>query len=345
MAHRAGHGPVACLALSAVVGMILGGCGGAAAPRSGRSTGPTGPLPSSSVKAAPPPSASASPSPAAPAAACGTTPVPPGITRQTLVAQGVVRSYLLAVPVATGGPPPPLVVALHGYGGSAAQFAAYTGLPTAGLAAHVIVVTPDGVGGRWNFVRRPAVGPDDVDFLTTLLAAVRRLACYDTGHVVVAGYSDGADMADTFGCARPGLVAAVYGVAPSIAPVSCPRPPATVVEVHGTADPIVPFNGGGGDRPFPFQGTEAQQVSGRMQIWAARDGCTGGPLQRAVAGGVYAEQWACPAGRQLGLLVVQGGGHTWPGAAPVPALGATTEAISANAEVIALADHPHQLPW
>ncbi|MGH9071024.1 MAG: alpha/beta hydrolase family esterase [Acidimicrobiales bacterium] len=256
------------------------------------------------------------------------------------------RTYLLEVPTAaTTGSYLPLVVSFHGYGKTAAEQEAYTQLSAHALHQGVYVITPDGLRDQWNFVRRPTVGASDTKFISSLLASLSQRICYDPHRVVATGISDGADMANTLACAYPGLVAAVFAVAPSIDSQACRRPAASMIEVHGTADPIVPFYGGGGDRPYPFQGTEAVPTYSRVARWATLDHCASGPTQDAVASGVRLEAYSCPSGRQVGLYVIAGGGHTWPGASPIPSLGPTSTAVSADQAVIALAKDPDHLPW
>ena len=244
------------------------------------------------------------------------------------------RSYLLAIPPQGG--PRPVVINFHGYQQSARQQDGYTGLSAAGTRAGFVVLTPDGYRGQWNFVRRAAVGPDDVTFTEAMLADASRQACLDPHHVGATGISDGADMADTLACALPGRISAVIPVAPSVFPLTGCTPPVNYLEIHGTADPIVPYGGGGGDRPPPFEGTEAQAVAARFLRWAQLDGC-GAATQHALVAGVTVSEANCPTGRQVQLVTIEGGGHTWPSAVgppPVAGLGVTTTAVSADVLVL-----------
>jgi polyhydroxybutyrate depolymerase len=246
----------------------------------------------------------------------------------------VQRSYLLAVPAQAG--PRPVVIDYHGYQQSARQQDAYTGLSAEGTREGFVVLTPDGYGGRWNFVRRAAVGPDDVTFAEAMLADAATRACLDQHRIGATGMSDGADMADTLACALPGRIAAVAPVAPSVFPLTGCAAPVNYLEIHGTADPIVPYGGGGGDRPPPFQGTEAQPVATRIAQWARLSACTG-ETSATLAVGVTADRLTCPAGRQVELLSVAGGGHTWPGAVgppPAAGLGVTSTAVNADQVVL-----------
>lgn len=226
------------------------------------------------------------------------------------------------------------MLSFHGFRRNAPSHDAYTGLGAAGTRAGYLVVTPQGVHDQWNFVRRPAVGPDDVAFVSDLLDAVSARLCVDPRRVFATGISDGADMANALACALPDRVAAVAPVAASVLPEGCAKPAPSMLEIHGTADRIVPYLGGGPDRPPPFQGTRAQPAEQRLARWAALVGCRGGPTWTGVTGSVRFLRWACGLGRDVGLLAVAAGGHTWPGAAPDPALGPTTGEISANRVIL-----------
>jgi polyhydroxybutyrate depolymerase len=258
-----------------------------------------------------------------------------GATNQTISSGGVGRSYLLAVPApAKGVTALPVIVNFHGFNESALTQENYTHLAEDGTKAGYIVVTPLGVHNRWNFVRRAAVGPDDVTFVSALLTDLSVRTCIDTSRVFATGMSDGADMAVTLGCALPARIAAVVAVAASVTPATCGPSPPSMLEIHGTADPVVPYGGGGGDRAAPFQGTTAQPVQSRLATYATRAGCTGtGTWQPSVTGTRLLRWSGCPGTIDVGLLAVTGGGHTWPGAAPRPTLGPTATTFSAN-EVI-----------
>lgn len=249
---------------------------------------------------------------------------------------GVQRSYLLSVPAGLGGYR--VIVDFHGYQQNALQQDTYSGMSAAGTAAGFVVVTPDGVHGQWNFVRRAAVGPDDVAFVAAIVRSLAAADCTNSS-VYATGMSDGADMAASLACGLPQLVRAIAPVAPSIAPVGCPtqaRLGVSYLEFHGDADPIVPYGGGGGDRPPPFQGTEAIAASQRLAVWSTLDGCQS-TASTTVAGAIGLSTNRCPPGVEVDLVTIRGGGHTWPGATappPVSGLGVTTTQISATQQIL-----------
>jgi polyhydroxybutyrate depolymerase len=55
-----------------------------------------------------------------------------------------------------------------------------------------------------------------------------------------------------------------------------------------------------------------------MAVWAERDGCGTDAEQAPVQGDVSVLRFPCPDGVDVELYVVQGGGHTWPGATTNP---------------------------
>jgi polyhydroxybutyrate depolymerase len=99
-----------------------------------------------------------------------------------------------------------------------------------------------------------------------------------------------------------------------------------VIAFHGFADGTVPFEDGNIFGVIPYAGAEAN-----VDSWAAHNGC-GESEWTQLTENVYRVIYdGCEAPAEL--IAVDGGGHTWPGAVPVPRLGPTTEEISA-AEMI-----------
>jgi polyhydroxybutyrate depolymerase len=187
---------------------------------------------------------------------------------------------------------------------------------------------------RWNFPRRRAIGPDDVAFFVAMTRWLASHDCVDRGSVFLTGFSDGADMAGTAACAEPSLVRAVAEVAASVIPRSC-RGPVDVLQIHGDRDPIVPFEGGGGDRGAPFEGNEAVSALAQLHAWERVDGCAQSQHRRTVAPDVdLLVARSCSSGHVAELMVVHGGGHTWPGAAMSLPYGATTHAVSATRQIL-----------
>lgn len=227
----------------------------------------------------------------------------------------------------------PLVVLLHGYNQTAQFIDRYTAMSHIGTQLGFVVAVPQGLHDRWNFPRRRVIGPDDVRFLGLTVRRLERLACVDPRRVFVVGFSDGADMADTAACASPTLVRAVATVAASVIPQHCPTP-VDVLQIHGDADPVVPFKGGGGDRDPPFEGTEAVAAMQQFRAWVALDRCTGARTSAPAPTVEWTTATGCRSSRTASLVTVRGGGHTWPGATTALPYGATTRAFSATYQIL-----------
>src|SRR3954462_12898134 len=168
--------------------------------------------------------------------------LPAGTTVRVSVAvegQGL-RSALVHLPRRRGGPLP-LIVALHGAYGTGAFMERYSGLSRLADREGFAVVYPDAAGSFW----RISAGGADVRFIDALLDRVRGGGCFDAGRVSAVGVSNGAGMAARFACAGDDRLAGVVAVAGAYGPLpACrARRPLSLLEIHGTADAVVPYRG------------------------------------------------------------------------------------------------------
>ena len=239
------------------------------------------------------------------------------------------RRALLAVPAGDDGQHRlRLVIALPGYGRTSEDLAAQSWIPARAMAAGVLAVLPQGAGPAesWNF--SGTTGYDDVSFLSSLVTKLVDTECADPARIVITGISDGGDMAAFAACALPGRFRAVVTVAASFVPrAGCHR--TRIVAVHGDADPLDPYRGGPDGRPgYPA----IPPATSAVIAWADLDGCRTFVTDRVAPDIVTT---TCPCGAKL--VTVNGGGHTWPGGAPVnPTLGVTTGEYDATATVLGL---------
>jgi polyhydroxybutyrate depolymerase len=85
--------------------------------------------------------------------------------------------------------------------------------------------------------------------------------------------------------------------------------PLSVLEIHGTADSVVPYNG----RP----GTGAGSVMSWLGGWLHRDGCPSSPHTQQLSARVARLDWSsCRGGATVEHLRLTGAAHAWPGADP-----------------------------
>jgi polyhydroxybutyrate depolymerase len=223
-----------------------------------------------------------------------------------------VRTALVRVPARAARSRSPLVLALHGGGASGRFMKGYSGLVPVSDRAGFTVVFPDATGPKrfWNL--NAATGPDDVGFAEELIEQVATVACVDPARVFAVGVSNGGGLAARIGCELAGRVAGIVVVAGGFGslPECLPVRPVSVLEIHGSNDPSVPY---GGD---PKDG-RAGDVRTWLAGWAQRDRCMGAGPRHTVARRSVRTDWrGCAAGTALAHIQVLGGGHQWPGATP-----------------------------
>jgi polyhydroxybutyrate depolymerase len=254
-----------------------------------------------------------------------------------------------------------VVIALHGGGGSSAQFQESTGYDAVADANGFLVVYPDGTGARrfgtafysWNagYCCGEAArdGVDDVAFLRQLVDRLSERHDIDRARIFVTGHSNGGAMAHRLAVDAPDLVAAIV-------PVGSPGPdpdwgaasPTAVRLVHGTADRCASWDGGdtcGGCWSRAMEavyGTDAGAVGDtfpclslddQLAYWQGANGCD--PLVATEVlrvGDAVCTRWeACSSGEPVERCVIEGGGHAWPGGTPGCASGgALCDAIDAQ---------------
>lgn len=296
--------------------------------------------------------ASADDVPAAPSPGCAAAPAAPGTTVEHFAASGRSGTYIQDVPPAAAGPRP-VVLDLHGYIEPAAIAHASTGFGDYGATHGFITVTPqlDEPGlPRWNF--QP--GSADIDWIGRLIDHLGSTLCTDTRRIFVTGLSMGAFTTSSVACHLSDRIAAIAPVAgvQDFAWCNTSRP-VPVIAFHGTADPIVAYTGGTGPNarllPSPdgtgsavgtqhdgptVNGPGPAGVPDSVAGWARRNGCEPVPGRVQVAPDVVRESYPCPAGADVELYSVQGGGHVWPGSTgfpfPEPFVGTNTNSINAT---------------
>lgn len=255
--------------------------------------------------------------------------VEPGTTLERLRTSDGGRRFRLTVPEGyRADSATPLILDFHGFGGRPWSQSRYSGVAREGAARGYLVVTPRGSGRRPHWTYPGTRGVDDLHFVEVLLDSLHGRLCLDLERVYAAGISNGARFAMGLACHLSLPLAAVAPVAGVNAAPSCTSAArASVIAFHGTADPLVPYSGGrsGSSR-------DLAPVERAVAEWAVRDGCAGEPSTTSIGDDVRRLSWTgCTDGAAVELYAVDGGGHTWPGARPLPRLGETTETIDATA--------------
>jgi len=252
-----------------------------------------------------------------------------GNSDETITSSGLQRTYILHIPTGyDGAHAAPLLLSFHGYGLSAKFFAPYANFDAIADTEGFVVVTPDGTGDprQWNAAGYTA-GTPDVQFVRDLLAKLTSDLCIDGAAVYAAGFSNGGGMAMRAACDLPDSFAAVGVVGSTY--VDC-RADVPLIAFHGSADPIVPYEGSNGttaDQVFP-------PVRRWVSEWARGLGCDALAVISRPSSEVELSTFPrCLSGESDVLMyTILGGGHTWPGAAPMAPeiVGMTTQQIDAS---------------
>ena len=211
-----------------------------------------------------------------------------------------------------------------------------------------LVVYPDSIGRHWNDGRgTTSIAPRNVDDVGFISALIRRLEAdfaIDTKRVYATGMSNGAMFAQRLACELSDQIAAIGPVsgtmAENIASQCVPGQQVSVVEVHGTKDAFVLWDGGS----VRALGGKVLSVAKTMARWAQLDGCRGtAPTvvdepHRDGRGGAWVQRVVygpCREGIDVVLYAIQGGRHAWPAVLTrYPALPGNRNLASNTAEVI-----------
>ncbi len=253
----------------------------------------------------------------------------PHTTLKPLTSSALQREYLLHVPPQLPRDQPvPLVFALHGGNSNAAQTEILTGFSLLADVKKFLVVYPEGIEKNWNDGRKQQHIPaqrlniNDVQFVDDILTAVSKEHPVDASRIYVTGISNGAMMTHLVAMKLSDKIAAGASVAGTLAEPLLdqflPTQPVSMFLIQGTADPQVPYRGGGVD-----EGRRGRiiGVDRLVKMWVDYDGCQSPPETGELPDLAPFDQchvrWQNWRGGRNGtdvtLYTIEGGGHTWPG--------------------------------
>ena len=231
----------------------------------------------------------------------------------------------------------PVLILLHGYGSSGRDHDLYFHLGTAAGARGFVYAHPDGTpdskGHRfWNATDAccdfDRTGVADADYLAGLVASIESTVNIDPKRIYFIGHSNGGFMSYRIACDHADLVAGIVSLAgATFAEATDCRPskPVAVLEIHGTLDDAIAFDGGtitgigapGGPlEPYPG-------VLDTVDTWADYDGCAAasdrpgwvdvdaeidgadGPAESTIKAAT-----GCQAGGHVELWTIPMGGHS-----------------------------------
>jgi polyhydroxybutyrate depolymerase len=268
---------------------------------------------------------------------------------------GRTRECLVHVPA--GSPPGlrPLLIVLHGYGGTARGMIKLTGNRFNELAdaEGFYAVYPSGLGKSWHDLRDDTsmyaarMGIDDTGFIAALIDSLAADYPIDRGRVFATGMSNGGCMCYRLACELSGKIRAIAAVAatnPTSLKGRCrPVRNVSVMIINGTDDPIVPYNGGAVVLLGRSRGV-VLSTDDTVSEWAGINACAAKRAERDLPDRDPGDRTrvkafscnSCAGGTRVVLYRVEGGGHAWPGGLhylPAAFIGRTSRDINACDEI------------
>jgi polyhydroxybutyrate depolymerase len=247
-------------------------------------------------------------------------------TDHTIDADGMTRRYHEHLPAGYDATlRTPVIMVLHDAGQTWSEAEKLIGADQFADAHRLIAVYPEGLHGRWHASVDGAATDrghvDDAAFLFALLDELERKHKLDILRIWVIGMGEGGFMAFRLGCDHPERITASVAIAASM-PVAVrdhcrPARPMHILEFNGTADPIMPYDGGTTRGRYKVAVLSANDS---IKIWATLDGCRTGPAIEAVtdtgAGGIVRRTAYSDCGEDMNVMLytVVGLAHSWPGA-------------------------------
>lgn len=250
---------------------------------------------------------------------------------------GLTRDYRVYIPASYNGTKAvPLLFNLHGYGSNNLEQDFYGNFKPIADTANFLIVLPNGTFDNqnkryWNnFLLASSV--DDVLFISNLLDTLQNKYNIDPNRVYSTGMSNGGFMSYFLACDLNNRIAAIASVAGDmILPKlnACqPGRAVPVMQIHGTADNTVPYDG--------LPASAFAPIETLVNKWVALNNCNTTPQTTPVPNvsttdGCTATRYLYDMGKSgssVEFYKIDGGAHTWPGSAI--SIGVTNQDFSAS---------------
>ena len=266
-----------------------------------------------------------------------------GLSTSVLNSGGNDYTFQYTVPSSYDGSPLPVVLDFHGIGSNGAQQAVFSGWASAAELQGFVSVQPTGLSANgddrasWELPQFDTSERDDIAFVVDLIDVISSQVCVDPARIYSTGMSNGGLFTSTVVCELSERIAAAVSVAGVTHHESCsPTRAVPYLAFHGTADTVVPFNGGG---ESTLDGADLsgdffeQVIPDEFAEFADSTGCTSSTDTSITPEVTLTSYTGCRDGAPLGFYTIEGGGHTWPGSpisAAIESLGFTNTDISAT---------------
>lgn len=258
---------------------------------------------------------------------------------------GIYRTYQVYIPAAVDGSKPvPLLFNLHGLGSNGDEQMHYGDFRPIADTAHFIVVQPTGDNvilayRGWNCFITKGTGTDDISFIDRLIDTLSHKYNINLNQVYATGMSNGGFMSYELACFLSHRIAAIASVTGSMTlerVLLCDtKHPTPVMEIHGTADNTVGYDG-----TNYISGSPAfSHIDSLMRYWVQKNKCNPLATKTLIPNTVLTdastvEHYVWKDGlnhSRVELMKVINGGHTWPGSSYIT--GTTNQDINASLEI------------
>jgi len=198
-----------------------------------------------------------------------------GLSNKSIFHDGVDREYILYIPESyEDGTEVPVMLNFHGFGGSAFRHLNNADMRDLSERENFILVYPEGtlldgfqhwnpgINSSWN-----KSSADDYGFIDKLIKSLGDTYNIDLNRVYACGYSNGGFFSYGLACHFSDKIAAVGSVAGTMLSGtynSCQASfPKATINIHGTSDYVVPYNGTYGYTP----------IEDVIRFWADLNNC------------------------------------------------------------------------
>jgi polyhydroxybutyrate depolymerase len=220
----------------------------------------------------------------------------------------------------------PLVLALHGAPGNAANMLEFSGLRELADSKRFIAVFPDGTSYQdvtflnWNsgsccgyaYVNQI----DDLGFLRQLIFRLLEDYPVNPKRVYMTGFSKGGMMTYYFACHHAELLAGIAIVAGAFNLSEChPARALDTLIVHGRLDAAIPYGGPLPKKLPPLAENESRPISYAIHFWRRVNHCVDPEIRMMLQENIEVVDYHCLQAA-LRLVTLNSDAHTWPGAAP-----------------------------
>lgn len=249
-----------------------------------------------------------------------------GDETHSLTVNGQKRSYRIHVPSAST--PMPLVLMLHGAGGTAERAARHCGWIAKSDQESFIVVFPEALPANpskpshfgtnpnlWDDGAHRTHPTDDIAFLRSLIQDVMQHHNVDPKRIYCTGFSNGASMSFYAGIELSDLLAAIAPVSGHLW-IKSPQPKRQIslMLIAGSQDPLNPLLGGKAFNPWLKRNTVKPPMIESVNIWLKLLGISESQKTIQKSSDTLITRYGPnPKGLEVIYIIIEGQGHEWPG--------------------------------